>query len=306
MRSRTRRAAFTLIELLVVIAIISTLVGLLLPAVQKAREAAARISCTNNLKQIGLAMYQYEGVNDRLPPSRLYPVRQVMPPPPSPPILQFEGGATWAVLILPFLEQDNLYRQWNVGFPYYDQNATARTTPVKIFFCPSRRAASDGLSISGDVPNISPAGYPHTPGALADYAAVVDRYGNDYADEINQGVTGSFRAEQGFRFADFSDGTSNTLLVGEKHVPQGKEGIGWWDCSTYNGNYGKCSTRSASKTFPLTTYPKDTGWKFGGRHTGVVLFCFADGHVQRVKETIDPNTLEWLGTRNDGQVITDF
>ncbi|MBY0512889.1 MAG: DUF1559 domain-containing protein [Gemmataceae bacterium] len=308
MRTATRRVGFTLIELLVVIAIISTLVGLLLPAVQKAREAAARISCTNNLKQIGLAMHQYAGVNERLPPSRLYPFHPIIPPPPSPGpwTLVYEGGPTWAILILPFLEQDNLYRQWNLAGAYYEQNAVARTTPVKLFFCPSRRSAGDGLSVSGDVPSTSPPGYPHLPGALADYAVVVDRFGNDYADEVNQGVKGSFQMDRGFTLLDFSDGTSNTVLVGEKHTPQGKEGTGWWDCSAYNGNYAKCSTRAASKSFPLTTNPKDTGWKFGGRHTGVVLFCFADGHVQRVPEMINPDVLEMLGTRNDGLVIPDF
>src|SRR5713226_3851460 len=96
MRSQPlRRSGFTLIELLVVIAIISILMGLLLPAVQKAREAASRISCANNLKQIGLAMHSYEGIHDRVPPSRLS-----------------EGMATWLVLILPYVEQDNLYREW--------------------------------------------------------------------------------------------------------------------------------------------------------------------------------------------------
>jgi prepilin-type N-terminal cleavage/methylation domain-containing protein/prepilin-type processing-associated H-X9-DG protein len=310
MSKATRRAAFTLIELLVVIAIISTLIGLLLPAVQKAREAAARLQCANNLKQIGLAMHNYEGVNDRLPPSRLYPFRPILPPPPSPPpyTLVFEGGATWAVLIMPHLEQDNLYRQWNVALPYYDQTPLARQGTVKSYFCPSRRLGTgpEGQSISGDVPSTSPAGYPHTPGALADYAVVVDPYGSDFVDELTPAVNGSFRLGMGFRFADFTDGTSNTLMVGEKHVPQGKEGVGWWDCSSYNGNYGKCSTRAASRNFPLTTYPKDTGWKFGGRHTGVVMFCFVDGHVGRVSEMINPYTLELLGTRNDGQVIPDY
>src|SRR5580658_816138 len=113
MSRKNSRRAFTLIELLVVISIISVLIGMLLPAVQKAREAAARISCTNNLKQIGLAMHNYAFDFERFPPSR-----------------QAEGLATWAVLILPYLEQSNLYNQWNIGLPYFQQNNIARMSPV--------------------------------------------------------------------------------------------------------------------------------------------------------------------------------
>src|SRR5882672_10216620 len=98
---RKRRTGFTLIELLVVISIIATLVGLLLPAVQKAREAASRISCANNLKQIGLSLHNYESTFERLPPSRTS-----------------IGSATWAVFIMPFMEQDNLYNQWNLNWTY--------------------------------------------------------------------------------------------------------------------------------------------------------------------------------------------
>src|SRR5215472_16283486 len=122
-----KRVGFTLIELLVVIAIIAVLIGLLLPAVQKAREAANRISCANNLKQLGLAMHNYENTLQILPPTRLA-----------------VGSATWAVLILPFIEQDNLYRQWNINFTYYQQNPVARLSPVKIYFCPSRRSSNTG------------------------------------------------------------------------------------------------------------------------------------------------------------------
>ena len=121
-RHNTHRG-FTLIELLVVIAIISVLIGMLLPAVQKAREAAARISCANNLRQIGLAMHLYatdkDPVNPQLPPTRLQ-----------------RGMATWAVLILPYLEQENLYRQWNLSRHYFEQNEVARRTPVKTYLLP--------------------------------------------------------------------------------------------------------------------------------------------------------------------------
>jgi prepilin-type N-terminal cleavage/methylation domain-containing protein len=162
-RGGRARQGFTLIELLVVIAVISILMGLLLPAVQKAREAAARVSCANNLKQIGLAMHHYENVYSEFPPSRLA-----------------EGRATWAVLILPFLEQDNLHRQWDLSQSYYRQPAPARESSVPGYFCPSRRTAADSprLSVSGDVPSDG-SDAQHYPGALGDYAVVVDPSGHD-------------------------------------------------------------------------------------------------------------------------------
>jgi prepilin-type N-terminal cleavage/methylation domain-containing protein len=161
---RGRGRGFTLIELLVVIAIISILIGMLLPAVQKAREAAARISCANNLKQIGLAMHMYHNDHERLPPNRLG-----------------DGRATWAVLILPYLEQDNLYRQWDLSKTYFEQTEVARRGTVKGYFCPSRRTAGDApqLSVSGDVPGVAGAPNVHFPGGLSDYAVVLDKSGHD-------------------------------------------------------------------------------------------------------------------------------
>jgi prepilin-type N-terminal cleavage/methylation domain-containing protein/prepilin-type processing-associated H-X9-DG protein len=287
------RRGFTLIELLVVIAIISILMGLLLPAVQKAREAASRMQCANHLKQIGLAMHHYELNHEKLPPTALR-----------------EGYASWAVLILPFVEQDNLYRQWNLAGTYYQQNTTARMTPVKIYFCPSRRTSSSGgpsASLSGDVPSwLPPQGTPNVPGALGDYAVSVDSSGHTNTLEGCAYLTGAFQVERGIRLTDFTDGTSHTLLVGEKHVPHDKMGVGWWDCSTYNGDYASCSVRAAGRNFPLTTNRQDTGWKFGSNHLQVVMFCFADGHVQSLPETINPEILELLSTRNDGKVIPEW
>jgi prepilin-type N-terminal cleavage/methylation domain-containing protein len=313
----SKRKAFTLIELLVVIAIISILIGMLLPAVQRAREAASRISCANNLKQIGLAMHLHHNDHEQLPPSRVYYVNTIIPGQ-----LVHEGGPTWAVYILPYLEQDNFYRLWNLGLTYYDQVPAARMYNVKGYFCPSRRDWKGGLSVTGDVPPIRPPDYQQVPGGLADYAVVVDPAGTDapgtsgggaggsfFLDGTpnpGAGANGSFRLGSGFRFTDFIDGQSNTLLVGEKHVPTGREGYGWLDCSIYNGNYGSCCERSASRLYPLTTNPKDTGWKFGSRHTTIVQFCFADGSVRGIPEAINPYTLELLGTRNDGMVIPQY
>jgi prepilin-type N-terminal cleavage/methylation domain-containing protein/prepilin-type processing-associated H-X9-DG protein len=296
MSRKNSRRAFTLIELLVVISIISILIGMLLPAVQKAREAAARISCANNLHQIGLAMQNYVGDYDNhFPPSRLG-----------------DGYATWAVLILPYMEQSNLYNQWNLGLTYFQQNAVALQTPVKGYFCPSRRSASDppNVSISGDIPPNMTGGAGSTgtniAGALGDYAVVVDPSGTDTPSVATPSLSGSFQVSNGYSIFSFTDGTSNTLLVGEKQVPVTSAGVGWWDCSTYDGEYIQCSSRAASSAFPLTVNPQDTGWKFGSRHTSVVMFCFADGHVQGLPVTTNPLTLQLLGTRNDGQVIPPY
>jgi prepilin-type N-terminal cleavage/methylation domain-containing protein len=295
--SGRRPAAFTLIELLVVIAIIALLVGLLLPAVQKVRDAAARASCGNNLKQIGLAIHMYEQDNAHLPPNRLG-----------------DFHATWAVLILPYLEQNNLYQQWSIPNSYYDQTPTARLTPVATYFCPARRSRQTPplASISGDQFD-DPGLGPQTPGALGDYATCTGTDNCDGTDCIGA-VNGAFKASYdqfnqflGYvTFLSITDGLSNTFFVGEKNVPLNAFGQGPLDCSLYNGDYWFCSSRSAGPSFPIARTMTNPNPVFGSYHTGVCQFVMGDGSVRGLSNTIDPNILALLANISDGQPIPNY
>jgi prepilin-type N-terminal cleavage/methylation domain-containing protein len=379
----SRRGGFTLIELLVVIAIIGVLIALLLPAVQRVREAAQRASCGNNLKQIGIAVHLYHDSFNVLPPARTR-----------------DNGLSWTVLILPYLEQDNFYRQWNTLETYAAQvsGTSLAQTAVPVFFCPARRTAMDSIQ-NGPIPVSWPPGpqppwWPPTnppwppqtwplgppgpgwppwpppntqggvngeplPGACGDYACVA---GNDPtpADQYNCGcpttgtgpgchspngacynsecANGSMilarwtvdpnnsamvsRWTSRTAFDSISDGLSNTLLIGEKYVPQSALSNNWvppdpWFTSSppdnpgdgciYNGVYPWVISRVAGPLNPLAQSVDEAPQNnFGGPHPGVCQFVLGDGSVRAVPVTINGNVLGLLASRNDGQVISDF
>jgi hypothetical protein len=110
----------------------------------------------------------------------------------------------------------------------------------------------------------------------------------------------------GVRLVEITDGLSNTLLVGEKHVPIKEFGVGPLDSSAYNGDYPSCMTRGAGQGVGLATVLDDPGWKFGSYHMAVCQFVFCDGSVQGIHHNINPDTLFLLASRNDGQVIPDY
>jgi prepilin-type N-terminal cleavage/methylation domain-containing protein len=321
------RLAFTLIELLVVIAIIAVLIGLLLPAVQKVREAAARSSCQNNLKQIGIGCHNYHDAIGTLPPLRVT-----------------NNTVTWFVLIMPFMEQDNLRNLWTPTANYSSAtNAPGRGFHVKTFYCPGRRGPGT-LSVQEDVrpgDNGPPPSFtgPFTdarffgtnnpPGALGDYAGnvgTVDNYPGDTTDISWASVRANGALIQGdppvgtqFRgrtwFANITDGLSNTFLAGEKHVPVGMFGrakVG--DGSIYNGVWTTYSGRLAGPDDPLAKGPTDLtpstradafyARKFGSWHTNVCQFVFCDGSVRPIRTSIDPVNLRRFAVRNDGEVIS--
>lgn len=229
------RNAFTLIELLVVIAIIAILIGLLLPAVQKVREAAARASCTNNLKQIGLALHNYEGSYGKFPPAATWTHDQGRTKAPRFPGQLINRHSLWA-FILPYIEQDNLARQYDFnshwshtqlaqGATSYS-NATAVATSVKTYQCPSvenprwhidtaagvqyRRATSDYAPITGVNPYLAQIGIIASRGTAANYSAGFDAgpYQGFFANVW-------YPEENTTRIADVRDGLSNTVAISE-------------------------------------------------------------------------------------------
>jgi prepilin-type N-terminal cleavage/methylation domain-containing protein len=284
-----KRRGFTLVELLVVIAVIAILIGMLLPAVQKARESAYRAKCQNNLKQISLACLNYESAHRRLPPSRLPGETQ-----------------TWAWIILPQLEQESLHQAWDKDTPIHMmKHPDALMIPVPVYFCPSRRDPNDKLS----EPFQQAAGCGTTNstlGALGDYAAGIGTTGSDKDMSVlvngtatTVAPTGAFVADRGLPVTAFKDGMSHTLLIGEKHFPDHRQGKYPWDCGLWDGHNVVCSTRSAGPGFPLATAPPDERLLFGGPHLGVCQFAFADGGVRSVSTHVNEQLLGRLSHRYD-------
>ncbi|MEY4393452.1 MAG: DUF1559 domain-containing protein [Gemmataceae bacterium] len=301
--SKKIQQGFTLIELLVVIAIIAILIGLLLPAVQKVREAAGRANCQNHLKQIGLAIHNYHDTTGQIPYSRI------------------DAAWTWAVLILPYLEESAYFEQWRqAGTSYYNAPANVRTKAVKTYFCPSRRSVSGGIVVSTDNDiNQTFAGAPatgsgpNTPGGLGDYVANIgDPSGtNDYPEGHPlipagaKGGNGPFVYTGGnISFKNITDGLSQTIFIGEKHIPLSKYGVAP-DNSIYNGDHGSAQRKGGvGALISKGAMDATTGNLFGSYHTGVCQFAMGDGAVKALNVAIDGTNLGRLCNREDGQVIT--
>jgi prepilin-type N-terminal cleavage/methylation domain-containing protein/prepilin-type processing-associated H-X9-DG protein len=291
------RRGFTLVELLVVIAIISILMGLLLPAVQKVREAAARTQCVNNLKQIGLACHNHHDSQGAFPPGYLATAAYPDTAP----------GWGWPTFLLPYLEQDNLYQRINVDQPV--QSSPAIQQMLKVFLCPS------DVYPTGPFPVTDATGATICLAAPSSYAATV---GDDDSEADAPTGNGVFYRNSRTRFADITDGTSNTTLVGDRAWCQTK---GIWAGAPSGGlvqagsrNVWPNATASAP-VFVLVhnnwvniTTDADGGLDdFSSNHTNGVNLVFADGSVRFVRSiTADGQERRdfWaLGTRAGGEVI---
>ncbi len=290
--ARPSRRGFTLIELLVVIAIIAILIGLLLPAVQKVREAVARAQCQNNLKQIGLALHSYHDARKRFPTAN------------SP---TFGSAFT---LILPYVEQDNIRRVYNPSLaPTVAPNNTVTNLPVYIYLCPSMAA-----------PPAPPDAYSTHHASYAVCIGSSDAWAPppDNGILVRSNATGSTTLlDRGQRITDVTDGTSNTFLVGEMGF-QLRDYLftsGTYAGSVRGGNtswafgytsYSIGSTRVLLNTIEPPTALLDRLQTFRSDHSGGGNFLLGDGSVRFLATAIDLPTYQALATRAGGEILSGY
>ena len=334
MRTAKKRLAFTLVELLVVIAIIGILVGLLLPAVQAAREAARRMQCSNNLKQIGLAFHNYESTFKSFPAA--YYVHNPIPP-----------GGTYNVQsgilgLLPFLEQTPLYSRYDYRFTpstTYNgaigaANVAVIATPLPMFVCPSSpgdavsRVYTCAIPAGALLPGMpattwtaAPSDYAVTTGVRATFGNIA--YNNNQGGQRNGALVAStFQGSASNKLANITDGTSNTFVMGERTggnkiysgtkeiaVPAilGATNGGGWGDPLLGENWLAGAVRGAT-AYPIPeggcaiNCTNFRGQGFHGFHPGGGQFLMADGSVQFNAESVDAFVFAARITREKGEV----
>ena len=329
-RAATRNG-FTLIELLVVIAIIAILISLTLPAVQQARSSARRMQCKNNLKQLALATHSFHDTFKAFPPARLIldvprtrndeATRIAMDEP------------SWVIRLLPYLEQSALHNSWDEYTVYGNHANEIRNHALPVFLCPERHSASTAVTPDKTTLITSPCGCPagvqFAPGgAIVDYVAnhgdlspgalglPTDFYwgGNGNGVIISSRPVGDETAisrdwRDKVRISGVTDGTSNTLLIGEPHVPADKDATTPYNGPAYYGRYLTNFSRVGGPGVPLAHSRTDNragSYSFGSPHTGVVQFALVDGSVRSVSTSLSTRILGHLSNRHDGQAVSDF
>jgi prepilin-type N-terminal cleavage/methylation domain-containing protein/prepilin-type processing-associated H-X9-DG protein len=303
-----QRRAFTLIELLVVIAIIAILIGLLLPAVQKVREAASRAKCQNNLKQHGLAMHNYEGSYGKLPRSRPFDLAG--------------NRMAWSVVVLEYIEQGNLEKLYNKNIPWNTgTNVVTAQTPIPIFICPSsptgnvrRPAAGTGTALDGNV--MGPLDY-----------LIMHRLRNRFYTAnglVNPAGTsdhdGALSVDNETAIVAITDGTSNTIMIMEDSArpnwfvlgrDQGTvlprpEGFGWSDPDGCAGSMdgtdlvtGAINGGSGTGRCIMNCNNDSEPYSF---HSGGMNVCMADGSVRFIRSSISAASFAALVTSKTGDL----
>ena len=302
-----RRRGFTLIELLVVIAIIAVLIALLLPAVQQAREAARRTQCKNNLKQIGLAMHNYHDQFQCFPPGYISvdAATGMMSP------LEGGSGAGWAMMLLPQIDQSPLYNKFNLNLPIIDPvNAPLIQTTLTAFTCPTDTAPARVWDIEDEAS-------PGTMLAKLATANYVAAFGTVSLDDCENPIgtapvtaagqcrgNGSIYHNSKTSIRDFTDGTSATVLVGERKT---RPELGWW--STWAGMVAGGTEAGQRVLGSMDHVPNDPSTHFddfSSHHVGGTHFLMADGHVRFMSENIDKGLYQALGTLSGAEVVGEF
>ena len=288
---------FTLVELLVVIAIIGVLLALLLPAVQAAREAARRSTCKNHLKQQGLAIQNYHSQHRSFPPgSRKHTIERRV-------------GLSWRVLALPFLELTNIYELINPLPDGGGENAEPQKTSIDVFLCPTADQPSSDPTV------LKEAHYAAISGANTN-SDILDLEDNNCGDIDLNGI---FYPESHTRIGQITDGTSNTLAIGERiYIFRD-----WLSGSTWRGMPPTriCTGASKNVHYPINADPFEFGFykfdfsapagalktmllnelQFASEHPGGAQFCYADGSVHFLNETLDFTVLQAMATKDGGE-----